>query len=66
MKPYNTDAKTSVPKAGALGQPANPAALLDRLLEHLMEPIGRQTRRRAAEAIRKAGAEPSTPSRNGS
>jgi site-specific DNA recombinase len=37
--------------AGQSGRPANPAATLDPLLEHLMEPIGRQARRRAVEAI---------------
>lgn len=30
---------------------ANPAATLDRLLEALMEPIGRKARRRAVKAI---------------
>jgi hypothetical protein len=42
-------------EAGATGRPANPASVLDRLLEHLMEPVGRQARRRAVEAIRDAG-----------
>jgi hypothetical protein len=37
---------------GGSGQAANPVLHLDRLLEHLMEPIGRKGRRRAAEAIR--------------
>jgi hypothetical protein len=41
--------------AGRSGRPSNPAASLDPLLEHLMEPVGRQARRRAAEAIRHAG-----------
>jgi hypothetical protein len=31
---------------------ANPAALLERLVEALMEPVGRDVRRRAAEAMR--------------
>ncbi|MGC2373131.1 MAG: recombinase family protein [Solirubrobacteraceae bacterium] len=38
--------------AGRSGRPANPN--LDRLLEHLMESVGRQARREAAEAIRRA------------
>ncbi|HEY7831446.1 MAG TPA: hypothetical protein VIC06_12880 [Solirubrobacteraceae bacterium] len=33
-------------------QPANPAVNLERLVEELMEPVGREARRRAAEAIR--------------
>jgi hypothetical protein len=37
--------------AGATGQAANLDGPLDRLLEHLMEPMGRKARRRAAEAI---------------
>jgi hypothetical protein len=42
---------------GQSGRPANPN--LDRLLEHLMEPVGRQARRRAAEAIRRVDREAS-------
>ena len=38
---------------GRPGRRANPAALLDRLLEALLEPIGRAARRRAAEAIQR-------------
>jgi hypothetical protein len=41
---------------GATGQGANPTALLDRLLEALMEPVGREARQRAAEAIQAAAA----------
>jgi hypothetical protein len=35
-------------------QPANPGVLLERLVEALMEPIGREARRRAAEAVHEA------------
>ena len=44
--------KSGVTKAGAMLQPANPAVLLERLVEALMEPVGREARLRAAEAIR--------------
>ena len=37
--------------AGRSGQGANPVLALDRLLEALMEPVGRETRRKAAEAL---------------
>lgn len=40
--------------AGRSEQNANLEGALERLLEHLMEPVGRQARRRAAEAIRQA------------
>jgi hypothetical protein len=36
-------------------QPANPAALLEGLVEALMEPVGQDARRNAVEAIRDAG-----------
>jgi RecB family endonuclease NucS len=49
---YGTDAKTSVPEAGRSGRRANPATTLDRLVEELIEPVGRAARRRAAKAIR--------------
>lgn len=38
--------------AGRPGRPANTATNLDGLLELLVEPVGRQARLRAAEAIR--------------
>jgi hypothetical protein len=38
--------------AGRSEQNANPDAALERLLEALMEPVGREARRKAAEAIR--------------
>ena len=41
-----------VQMAGRPEQNANPTANLDRLVEELMEPIGRQARRRAANTIR--------------
>jgi hypothetical protein len=61
--PTNAESGPSEPLSGAVisnfvklaerpGRPANPS--LDRLLEHLMESVGRQARRQAAEAIRKA------------
>jgi hypothetical protein len=37
--------------AGRSGRCANPFSPLDGLLESLMEPVGREARRRAAEAI---------------
>jgi hypothetical protein len=39
---------------GSSGRRANPGADLERLVEALMEPVGRQARRLAAEAIGKA------------
>lgn len=39
---------------GQSGRPANPEATLEQLVDVLMEPVGRQARRRAARAIRKA------------
>jgi hypothetical protein len=39
---------------GSSGRPANPVPNLDKLLEALMEPVGRDARRRAAAAIRAA------------
>jgi len=41
-------------ETGRSGRPANLAANLGRLLEALMEPAGRQARRRATEAVRRA------------
>jgi hypothetical protein len=38
-------------ETGRPGQPANQDAALDRLIEALLEPEGRQARRKAAEAI---------------
>jgi hypothetical protein len=38
--------------AGRPGRRANPVPNLDKLLETLMEPVGRDALRRAAEAIR--------------
>jgi hypothetical protein len=37
---------------GSSGRPANPVTALDRVLETLMEPVGREARRQAADAIR--------------
>jgi hypothetical protein len=41
-------------KTGRPGRRANPAANLDRLIETLMEPVGEEVRRQAAEAVRHA------------
>ncbi len=37
---------------GSSGRRANPAANLERLVGALMEPVGREARRRAAESVR--------------
>ena len=46
-----TPANCAPKRTGRPGRPANPVHNLDRLIELLMEPSGRQARRRAVEAI---------------
>lgn len=48
------DVSIYIKLAGRPGRRANPASPLDRLIEALMEPVGRATRRRAVAAIRQA------------
>jgi hypothetical protein len=43
-------------RVGSSGQGANLDAILERALEALLEPVGREARRKAAEAIRRAQA----------
>jgi hypothetical protein len=51
------DISIFVKLAGRSERPANPATALERLLEALMEPGGREARRRAAAAIKSAQAD---------
>ncbi|HWY90599.1 MAG TPA: hypothetical protein VNY31_08000 [Solirubrobacteraceae bacterium] len=45
-------AATNPGEYGETGTTCEPKATLDRLLEALMEPVGRQARRPAAESVR--------------
>jgi hypothetical protein len=51
-RPRKSPLHREIGTTGGSGRPANPN--LDRPLEHLMRPVGRQARRQAAEAIGKA------------